>query len=164
MLAQIIEPMESIQMYQMFCKCNPCSNNRSTIEKHKCASINARFISVDIPIKFPSGLHDTRLTDIDESLTKAPCKGLLISNIQPLFASNSSSTGRKYHDQKPQLKQFDLKILISLEKHTLILQNSSSSSTEVYRGGRQTHKNKKNQFPQNLSEQSMKREDAGNST
>jgi hypothetical protein len=78
-------------MYQMFCKCNPCNNNRSTIEKHKCTSINARFISVDIPIKFPSGLHDTRLTDIDESLTIAPCKGLLISNIQPLIASNSSS-------------------------------------------------------------------------
>lgn len=44
-----------------------CSNMHSN---------DARDALLHIPIKFPSGLHDTRLTDIDESLTIAAYKRL----------------------------------------------------------------------------------------
>lgn len=44
-------------------------------------------VLLHIPIKFPSGLHATRLTDIDESLTKAAYKRPNV-NLQDLVNDN----------------------------------------------------------------------------
>ena len=72
----------------MFRKCNSC-NKKSSIKKLKTGLIIGKSLFQYIPIKFPSGLQATRLTEMDESLTILPCKRLPIIILTDVFCQNS---------------------------------------------------------------------------
>ena len=74
-------------MDKMFRKCNSC-NKKSSITKPKTGPNRGKSLLQNIPIKFPSGLQATQLTDMDESLTILACKRLSIIILTDVFCQN----------------------------------------------------------------------------